>query len=57
MRPKALGPFDYDNENYTNMLFVSEGFTAYYEDLIVYRSGFYTRDEFTEGSQFIFILR
>ena len=48
MRPKALGPFDYDNENYTNMLFVSEGFTAYYEDLIVYRSGFYTRDEFLQ---------
>jgi predicted metalloprotease with PDZ domain len=48
MRPKALGPFDYDNENYTNLLFVSEGFTAYYEDLIVYRSGFYTRDEFLQ---------
>lgn len=48
MRPKALGPFDYDNENYTNMLYVSEGFTAYYEDLIVYRSGFYTREEFLQ---------
>jgi predicted metalloprotease with PDZ domain len=48
MRPKSLGPFDYDNENYTNLLFVSEGFTAYYEDLIVYRSGFYTRDEFLQ---------
>ena len=32
MRPAALGPFDYDNENYTNMLYVSEGFTAYYDD-------------------------
>jgi predicted metalloprotease with PDZ domain len=48
MRPKALGPFDYDNENYTNLLFVSEGFTAYYEDLIVFRSGFYTRQEFLQ---------
>ena len=48
MRPKALGPFDYDNENYTNLLFVSEGFTAYYEDLIVFRSGFFTRDEFLQ---------
>jgi predicted metalloprotease with PDZ domain len=48
MRPKSLGPFDYDNENYTNLLFVSEGFTAYYEDLIVFRSGFYTRDEFLQ---------
>ncbi|MFM7017082.1 MAG: M61 family metallopeptidase [Bacteroidota bacterium] len=48
MRPKALGPFDYDNENYTNLLFVSEGFTAYYEDLIVFRSGFFTRQEFLQ---------
>ena len=48
MRPKALGPFDYDNENYTNLLFVSEGFTAYYEDLIVFRSGFYSKEEFLQ---------
>lgn len=39
MRPKALGPFNYDTENYTNMLYVSEGFTAYYDDLIVRRCG------------------
>ncbi len=40
LRPASLGPFDYDNENYTNMLYVAEGFTAYYDDLITRRCGF-----------------
>ena len=39
IRPIALGPFDYDKENYTNMLWVSEGFTVYYEYLILNRAG------------------
>ncbi len=39
MRPIALGPFDYENENYTNMLWVSEGFTSYYQDDILRRAG------------------
>lgn len=34
LRPIALGPFDYDHENYTQMLWVAEGFTAYYDELI-----------------------
>lgn len=45
IRPVALGPFDYDNECYTNMLWVSEGFTVYYEYLIMNRAGLLTRDE------------
>jgi predicted metalloprotease with PDZ domain len=46
IRPKALGPFDYDNENYTNLLWVSEGLTAYYDDLLTRRAGFYTPDQY-----------
>lgn len=45
IRPVALGPFDYDEENYTNMLWLSEGGTVYYEDLILNRAGFYSREE------------
>lgn len=45
IRPIALGPFDYDRENYTNMLWVSEGFTVYYEYLILNRAGLLSRDE------------
>jgi predicted metalloprotease with PDZ domain len=39
IRPIALGPFDYSKENYTNLLWVSEGFTDYYEYLILNRAG------------------
>jgi predicted metalloprotease with PDZ domain len=40
LRPSALGPFDYDKENYTNLLWVSEGITSFYDDLIIERAGF-----------------
>ncbi len=48
IRPIALGPFDYDRENYTNLLWLSEGGTVYYENLILNRAGFMTRDECLE---------
>jgi len=35
LRPIVLGPFDYDNENYTTDLWIAEGFTAYYQNLIL----------------------
>lgn len=45
IRPVALGPFDYERENRTNMLWFSEGGTVYYEYLILKRAGFMSRDE------------
>jgi predicted metalloprotease with PDZ domain len=48
IRPVALGPFDYDRENYTRMLWVSEGFTVYYEDLLLLRNGFFTQEAYLE---------
>ncbi len=48
IRPLALGPFDYDRENYTTMLWVSEGFTSYYESLILARAGLIGRDDVFE---------
>ncbi|UYQ94850.1 hypothetical protein MKQ68_07060 [Chitinophaga horti] len=45
IRPVALGPFDYDKENLTHMLWVSEGFTVYYEYLILNRAGLLTRQD------------
>ncbi len=35
IRPRELGPFDYDRENHTRLLWVSEGFTTYYQDRIL----------------------
>jgi len=51
IRPVALGPFDYDKENYTRMLWVSEGFTSYYEDLILKRAGLITREDVFEAAR------
>jgi predicted metalloprotease with PDZ domain len=48
IRPVALGPFDYDRENYTNMLWFSEGVTVYYEFVLLNRAGLMTRDEVLE---------
>lgn len=45
IRPVALGPFDYERENRTNMLWFSEGGTVYYEYLILKRAGFMNREE------------
>ena len=46
IRPIALGPFNYDEENYTRMLWLSEGGTEYFSNLIVQRAGFLTPDAY-----------
>src|SRR4029079_12845419 len=46
LRPAELGPFDYDEENYTKSLWVAEGITAYYDTLLVHRAGLSSRDEY-----------
>lgn len=46
IRPDALGPFDYNNENYTRLLWVAEGATAYYESVLLRRAGLMTEKEF-----------
>jgi predicted metalloprotease with PDZ domain len=39
IRPRELGPFNYDEENYTTLLWVMEGFTSYYDELLLVRTG------------------
>ncbi|MCX2741814.1 M61 family metallopeptidase [Pontibacter anaerobius] len=46
LRPEPLGPFDYNTENYTRLLWVSEGITSYYDDLLVRRAGFNSPDRY-----------
>lgn len=48
IRPIALGPFDYDIENLTNMLWVSEGLSVYYQDIVRVRAGLATRDQYLD---------
>ncbi|MCC6740833.1 MAG: M61 family metallopeptidase [Planctomycetia bacterium] len=39
IRPQVLGPFDYERENYTRLLWAMEGVTSYYDDLFLRRAG------------------
>jgi predicted metalloprotease with PDZ domain len=39
LRPAPLGPFDYSQENFTTLLWQAEGFTSYYEKLILLKAG------------------
>lgn len=46
LRPRALGPFDYEHENYTHSLWVVEGLTNYYQQLMLLRAGVLTDQDF-----------
>ncbi|HEX7771487.1 MAG TPA: PDZ domain-containing protein, partial [Pyrinomonadaceae bacterium] len=46
IRPDALGPFDYTQENYTKVLWVAEGITDYYSDLVLRRAGLISEGEY-----------
>jgi predicted metalloprotease with PDZ domain len=46
LRPVELGPFDYEHENRTRMLWAAEGLTDYYGSLIAVRSGAITPQEY-----------
>lgn len=39
MRPAEFAHYDYSRENYTHMLWFFEGFTSYYDDLLLRRAG------------------
>jgi len=48
IRPIELGPFNYDQENYTSLLWVMEGFTSYYDELILRRAGYINEQEYLQ---------
>lgn len=39
IRPQALSPIDLERENLTGLLWLFEGFTSYYDDLVLRRAG------------------
>ena len=39
LRPAEFARYDYDQENYTELLWFFEGFTSYYDDLFLRRAG------------------
>lgn len=39
LRPDGFAPYDYTQENYTQLLWFFEGFTSYYDDILLRRAG------------------
>ncbi len=46
IRPRAFVPYDLDRENYTSLLWAFEGFTSYYDDLMLARTGLLSAAEY-----------
>ena len=46
LRPIELGPFDYEHEVYPRSLWIAEGVTDYYGDLLVRRAGLSSTSEY-----------
>ncbi len=58
IRPIELGPFDYENENYTHQLWVAEGFTSMYDNHILRRAGLSSVDKYLSdvASDFTYVV-
>ena len=48
IRPQALTPYDLERENLTRLLWLFEGFTSYYDDLILLRAGLLTPQQYLD---------
>ncbi|HLX01559.1 MAG TPA: PDZ domain-containing protein [Trinickia sp.] len=46
IKPAAFAPYDMTRENYTSLLWLFEGFTSYYDDLMLVRSQRITQDQY-----------
>jgi len=51
IRPAEMWPYDYHQEQYTPLLWWSEGVTDYYADLTNFRSGLWTADQFLDNTR------
>ena len=46
IKPAAFAPYDLSRENHTRLLWIFEGFTSYYDDLLLLRSGVVDRKDY-----------
>ena len=46
IKPAAFTPYDLSRENHTRLLWIFEGFTSYYDDLMLFRSGIVSKDDY-----------
>ena len=49
LRPKGIHPYDYTKENYSSELWIAEGTTSYYDNLLLVRAGFTTAEKYLDG--------
>ncbi|MHC2991408.1 peptidase M61 [Pontibacter sp. HJ8] len=49
IRPKSLEPFDFQRANMSEALWLAEGFTSYYGDLTMHRSGLYDTKKYADN--------
>jgi predicted metalloprotease with PDZ domain len=48
IKPKVFTPYRLDEENFTSLLWIFEGFTSYYDDLLLLRAGSITLQEYLD---------
>lgn len=48
LKPKSFTPYDFNKENYTDLLWFFEGFTAYYDDLFLLRAKLITPESYLQ---------
>lgn len=49
LRPAAMWPYQYEREAYTQLHWLTEGFTSYYDDLTIARAGLLSREDYLAG--------
>lgn len=45
-RPSGIAPYDYSKENYSDLFWMAEGITSYYDDLLLMRAGIFKPKEY-----------
>jgi predicted metalloprotease with PDZ domain len=48
MRPEQLASYDYDSETYTRQLWLAEGLSSYYDNLLLFRAGVVSVSEYLD---------
>ncbi|AIL32562.1 M61 family metallopeptidase [Basilea psittacipulmonis] len=51
IKPQAFVPYQLQKENHTRLLWIFEGFTSYYDDLILYRTGLISQSQYHQLMQ------
>jgi predicted metalloprotease with PDZ domain len=49
IKPQVFAPYQLQQENYTRLLWLFEGFTSYYDDLLALRSGAITQAQYLDA--------